>query len=123
MNVCTVILSSTRDTTIKMVYQVGEILSKCLLWSFTAASSLVLVLLMRTLGLTSREIDIPASRARRRDEDFVPADDSRIGRFVHAIRCMTVSTEPHVQNYSELARLRQFIETSEHINCHDVTMI
>ena len=110
-----VILSSTRDTAIKMVYQVGEILSKCLLWSFTAASSLVLVLLVRTLGLTSREIDIPASRPRRRDEDFVPADDSRIGRFVHGIRCMTVSTEPHVQNYSELTRLRQFIETSEHI--------
>ena len=107
------IIRTIFDTSIKMTAQAVQIVSKCVLWSAVAASSLVLVLLVRTLGLTSREIDIPASRTRRRDEDFVSADDSRIGRFVHGIRCMTVSMEPHVQNYSELTRLRQFIETSE----------
>ncbi|KAI0209006.1 N-fatty-acyl-amino acid synthase/hydrolase PM20D1.2 [Lamellibrachia satsuma] len=88
----------------------GQLVSKCLLWSVSAASTLVFVLLVRTFGLTSRDTDSPAYKSR--EEDFIPADDERVRRFVHALRCMTVSMEEHVQNHSELSRLRQFIVSS-----------
>ena len=57
------------------------------------------------------DTDSPAYKSR--EEDFIPADDERVRRFVHALRCMTVSMEEHVQNHSELSRLRQLIVSSE----------